>query len=373
MPYHEEFKCLFLQRVSFHDVRGGFHGVQDRCVIKYTVRFVKRGTYMRKMYTAALLFFAVIPGIMTGCSTNKKEMPKTTVIAVSMIGETHKWPVGVRYYAEEEVKQAAEENGWEYKFVVADNTNEQSDQVINLVNEEVDCIIMLPMDGASLKTAVMTVQGAGIPLVIFDREIPDFAPTATVKGDNTAIGKVTADIFNGMFPDGTMVLEILGDTSTVPQQRTDGFNEVLHSNFTKEQIGYTGWQRGESRKLFDEWVEEHTPEELDKVEAIFTHDDEIALGVLDALEAYEKESGERLHNLKVIAGSAGAREMYEKIMNEDRYTLFSLTYSPKMVKKAVRIGEKIIKGEDYDEMTIVRTTEVNKKNVNEYFDAEAPY
>lgn len=328
---------------------------------------------MRKKQTAVLLFFIILLGIMAGCSTQKEGEQETFVIAVSMIGETHKWPIGVRYYAEEEVKQVAEENGWEYKFVVADNTNEQSDQIINLVNEEVDCIIMLPMDGASLKTAAMTVQGAGIPLVIFDREIPDFAPTATVKGDNTAIGKVTADIFNGMFPDGTMVLEILGDTSTVPQQRTDGFNEVLHNNFSKEQIGYTGWQREDSRKLFDEWVHEHTQEELDAVEAIFTHDDEIALGVLDALDAYEKEDGKQFHNLKVIAGSAGAKEMYKRIMDEDRYALFSLTYSPKMVKKAVRIGEKIIKGEEYDEMTIVQTMEINNKNVHEYYDADAPY
>lgn len=320
-----------------------------------------------------LLLGAVLLASISGCGQTEP-VEKNIVIAVSMIGETHCWPIGVQYYAEEEVKQVAAENGWEYQFVVADNTNEQSDQVIRLAAERVDCIIMLPMDGASLKTAAMTVQDAGIPLVIFDREIPDFAPAATVKGDNTAIGKMTADIFNGMFPDGTKVLELMGDTSTVPQQRTDGFDEVLHGNFVKEQVGYTGWQREDSRALFQAWVQEHTQEEIDQVQAIFTHDDEIALGVLDVLDAYQ-ESGEEktFHRLKVIAGSAGAKEMYERIMTEEQYTLFSLTYSPEMVKKAIRIGEQIIKGEDYDEMTIVKTVEVNKKNIEDYYNPDAPY
>lgn len=328
---------------------------------------MRRGRFGRILGVVLLLV------LFSGCGQEETK-EKDIVIAVSMIGETHCWPIGVQYYAEEEVKQVATENGWEYQFVVADNTNEQSDQVIRLAAEHVDCIIMLPMDGASLKTAAMTVQNAGIPLVIFDREIPDFAPAATVKGDNTAIGKMTADIFNGMFPDGTKVLELMGDTSTVPQQRTDGFDEVLHGNFIKEQVGYTGWQREDSRALFQTWVQEHSQEEIDRVQAIFTHDDEIALGVLDVLDSYRESGPEKtFHQLKVIAGSAGAKEMYERIMTEEKYTLFSLTYSPEMVKKAIRIGEQIIKGEDYDEMTIVKTVEVNKKNIADYYNPDAPY
>lgn len=327
---------------------------------------------MKKDRISLLLIISLtIMILFTGCKS--EEPVKKTIIAVSMIGETHRWPIGVQYYAEE-VKRIAKSNNWDYKFVVADNTNEQSDQVIHLVNDQVDCIVMLPMDGASLKTAAMSVQDAGIPLVIFDREIPDFAPTATVKGDNTAIGKVTADIFNGMFPDGTKVLEIMGDTSTVPQQRTDGFNEVLHENFDKEQVGYTGWQRKDSKELFQSWVSEHSNEEIDQVQAIFTHDDEIALGIMDALDEYETKNHKKLFaNLKVIAGSAGAKEMYQRIMTEKKYSLFSLTYSPKMVENAIQVGEQIIKGEDFEEMTIIQTEEVNKSNVKKYYDPNSPY
>ncbi|PHV69337.1 hypothetical protein CS063_16230 [Sporanaerobium hydrogeniformans] len=325
----------------------------------------------------ALLLISLIGGFtfVGYFSLKKKEIPQKKVIAVSMIGETHDWPVGVAYYAQQEVKEVAQQNNWEYKFIISADTNEQSAQLIELVEEKVDCIVMLPMDGASLKTAAMIIKDAGIPLVIFDREIPDFAPTATVKGDNKGIGIKTADLFNGYFPDGTKVLEFMGDTSTVPQQRTDGYDETINNNFKKEQVGYTGWQREDSKQLLQHWVRDHSEQEIDGVGAIFTHDDEIALGILDALDEYsiKNDGNKKFKNLKVIAGSAGSKEMYHRIQNEKQYILFSLTYSPTMIKKAIRIGEKIIKGEDYEEVTIIETEEVNKYNVLEYLNENSPY
>ena len=329
---------------------------------------------MIKKVAKWLLFILILAMLQTACTSSTPPVKKP-VIAVSMISETHNWPIGVLYYAEQEVKAVASENDWDYKLMVGADANEQSNQVIELVNEGVDCIIMLPMDGASLKTAAMAVQKADIPLVIFDREIPDFAPTSTVKGDNTGIGTMTADIFNGFFPDGTKVLELMGDTSTVPQQRTDGYDEKINPQFVKEQVGYTGWQREDSSKLLMDWVDTNTQEDMDKIGAIFTHDDEIALGVLDALREYKSNPANKktFTNLKMIAGSAGDKEMYYEIMNEKEYTLFSLTYRPDMIKQAIRTGEKIIKDEEYEEMDIIPTFEINKRNVAEYYDANAPY
>ena len=53
--------------------------------------------------------------------------------------------------------------------------------------------------------------------------------------------------------------------------------------------------------------------------------------------------------------------------------MFSLTFSAAMIEKAIRVGESIIKEEDYEEMTIIRTVEVNKANVADYYDEDAPY
>jgi ribose transport system substrate-binding protein len=325
--------------------------------------------------TAAILLFTFRGELLTAFSPKKEKDTHRKVIAISTIGATHGWPVGVLYHAKEEVQKIAAENNWDYICLVAGDSNEQSRQVIDLVHKKVDCIIMLPMDGASLKTAAKTVLDAEIPLVIFDREIPDFAPTATVKGDNAGIGVMTAQIFNRYFPKGTKVLEFMGDTSTVPQQRTDGYDDTINDNFTKEQVGYTGWQRSEGRDLFKAWVESHSQKEIDEVGAIFTHDDEIALGILDALDAYEKDNTfkKTFNNLKIISGSAGPQEIYRRILSEDKYYIFSLTYRGSMIREAIRVGEKIMKGENYKEMNILPTFEVNKSNAKEQLNGNSPY
>lgn len=320
-----------------------------------------------------LLCFTFLLGCEQDHPDEKKEEAK--IIAISLISETHGWPGGVWSYASEEVKRVANKNNWEYICVRGADSNEQSRQIIDLIEKEVDCIIMLPMDGASLKTAAKEVKKSGIPLVIFDREIPDFAPSATVKGDNAGIGIKTAEIFNHLFDSGTKVLEIMGDTSTVPFQRTAGYDETIHPTFSKIQLGYTGWQRNRSKFLFEKWVRTSTQEQINEVEAIFTHDDEIALGVLDVLDEYNQDhnSNKTFSNLKVIASSSGSQLIYQRILEEDEYYLFSLTYSPEMIKEAISVGEKIIKNETYKEMTIIPTQNVDQTNVEQYIDDASPF
>lgn len=300
---------------------------------------------------------------------------KVKTIAVSIPGATHGWPVGVVYHAENEVKAVAEENGWEYELVTADTAAEQANQIDTLISEDVDCIVMLPFDGASLKAAAQDIMDAGIYLVIFDREVPDFTPDVTVKGDNVGIGAETAKIFNDMFPNGTHVLEFMGDTSTVPTQRTQGYDDNINSNFTKERLGYTGWQRDEARTLFENWVDSSSQAEIDAVEAIFTHDDPLALGILDALDAYAADPNftKTFDNLKVIASSAGAQLMYNRMMTEETYTLFSMTYSPGMIKDAIRAGEKLMLGEEVETYIVLPTIEVNQDNVSNYLDPDSPF
>ena len=323
---------------------------------------------------AILALFAAVFAV-KGYVEKRQEPQKRTTIAVSTIGPTHGWAVGVLYFAQEKLREVAEEHDWDYICVEGADSYEQSLQVSELVEQQVDCIIMLPMDGASLKTAAITVQNAGIPLVIFDREIPEFAPTATVKGDNSGIGIETARYFNNYFPKGTTVLELMGDTSTVPFLRTDGFDDTLNDNFTKIQVGYTEWQRDYSQELFSNWVKQQDRETLASVGAIFTHDDEIALGVLDELDKYEEEGilDELFPSLEVIAGSSGSQKMYNRIREEDRFVLFSMSYFPQMMARAVEVGEAVLCQEPYEEMTIIPTIKVEKSNVEDYLDASLPF
>ncbi len=291
-------------------------------------------------------------------------------LAVSVVGPTHLWTIGVEEKAGAEVKRIAEEKNWDYAFCEAVSSGEQSRQILEILDEGMDCLVLLPMDGASLKTAAVIVQQSDVPVVIFDREIPDFAPAATVKGDNYGIGRETALHFNKRFPNGTTVLEIMGDTSTVPYLRMSGYNDHIQKNIETVEIGYAGWQRDTSREIFRRWVADADVREIEKVGAIFTHDDEIALGVLDVLDGYARaHNGEKLlPNLSVIAGSSNSQEFYRRIKKETQYELFSMRYAPDMVENAIQTAADIIEGNEYEDLVIIPTEEVNKSNVDKYLE-----
>lgn len=315
-----------------------------------------------------LAFISAVTMIPAPVQTVAADQDKTITLAVCVAGPDHEWTENVMRYAKEELQDIEKRNGWNTMAYAAGSSYEQSQQVVDLVNQDVDCIVLQPVDGASLKTAAITVQRADIPLVIFDREIPEFAPTATVKGDNWGIGESSAEFFNNYFPDGTTIIELMGDTSTVPFQRTDGFDHALNDNIAKIQVGYTEWQREITRTLFKDWIGKQSEATLNRVGGVFTHDDEIALGVLDVLDelAMNGRRDEVFPNLQVIAGSSSLQRMYQRIASEEHYTLFSMTYNASMIKDTIRVAEKILKNQDYDEMTIVPTECVTKDNVSEY-------
>ena len=74
------------------------------------------------------------------------------------------------------------------------------------------------------------------------------------------------------------------------------FSVLLENGWTQEQVdviemtAYTGWSRSEGRRLFTEWLDSKTVEEIAEYKWIFTHDDEIAMGILEALQSSEIEA-----------------------------------------------------------------------------------
>lgn len=50
-----------------------------------------------------------------------------------------------------------------------------------------------------------------------------------------------------------------------------------------------------------------------------------------------------------------------------------MSYWPMMIQEAVRVGERILKGEPYEEMTIIPTVFVGRNQVKEYLNPDSPF
>ncbi len=312
-------------------------------------------------------------------------------IAVMVPSADHGWTGAVLSYAQATVDEINAEGG-EYtaKLYAATDVENQIQQVDDLLSNtsSLGGIVILPYDNG-LQSTLEKIAAADVPFVQFDRvinsDVIDAKVVANVKGDNEGIGYETAKRFieDGLTKDD-YVYEMIGDNSSVPELRSKGFRTYLQEQgWSEEEIdavvvksAATGWSRDTGKELFESWF---GSAQLDtsKTTWIFTHDDEIAMGVMESLNGAaldETKKEEFLANFKALGGSSGLAEIYAVLKDKhqtialpDTYDLFSVTYDPAMIQQAIQVMEDYLGGaEDIEQDYIIPVHVVDSENVEEY-------
>ena len=330
---------------------------------------------------------ALLLALMLVCSA--AAMAAATDIAILVPNADHGWTGAVLTYAEEKAAAINAEGKYTAKVISSADPANQISQVEDIIeNESAKSIVILPQDN-TLETTMKKLADSGIPFVMFDRVIDTVAEqaVASVKGDNEGIGAETAKRFiaSGMVP-GDKILIMPGDNSSVPQMRNDGFFGVLLENgWTQEQVdaiestAYTGWSRSEGKKLFTEWLDSRTVEEIAEYKWIFTHDDEIGMGILEALKSSEIDTAKKEAFLAAgvhLASSSGLNEMYSVIkgIHQKDYAaevagladLFTVTYDPAMIQIACDDMITYLDGGEVTKDHVIPVDVVDATNVNDF-------
>lgn len=316
-----------------------------------------------------MLLVLVLVISMLGCSQQETatEANDVKVLGVVMPNATHGFLGESIKHAEAATKLYAEEYGFEYQFLTSAESSEQNNQLDTLINQKVDCIVLWPHNGDELRSGAQNVMEAGIPLIVYDRLIDGFEPTMEVMGDNFTIGEETGEYLNNYFAselaEGKVhILEFKGDNSTVPQQRSDGFQKTADENFVIVQQFSTGWQRAVAQEQMETLLTSSSVEEIEAIKAVFTHDDEVVLGVLDAIMNY---NGPATLDIRLATGVGGRRENLDTFKPiKEQYGIDQVTYlfSPTMVRDAVEYGAKILNGEEFSGLYLIDTMKIDASN-----------
>lgn len=285
-------------------------------------------------------------------------------IGISLPSATHGWMGALIESAEKQAKQLKESEGINYVMTNAADPNKQANDIDDLISQDVDAIVMLPIESAALTPAGQKVKDAGIPLVIVDRELENDAATVVVKGDNEGIGtnagKYVIEQLNGQ----GKVVEITGPPNSVTEQRSTGFEEAIKGEDGIEVIASQSgdFSTEKSLEVMQNILQAHP-----KIDAVYTQDDGMALGVLQAI----KEAGRE--DIQFITGAGGAKEVFEN-MKEAGLITATFLYPPTMVEEGVKIAANLAKGEEPEEtMVIIEATQVTKDNVDEYYDPDSKF
>ena len=173
--------------------------------------------------------------------------------------------------AKSELETLSKEKGFEFKQVTSAEASDQANQVATVLEGKVDTVLLWPIDGAPLRSAAQSIMDKKIPLVVYDRLIPDFEPNAEMTGDQITIGTQAAKYFNTYFADQlktdkVYILEFQGDNSMAAQERSSSFVANKDANIVIAQSFTTNWQRDKGREQMETFLSSSKMEDIEKIQ-----------------------------------------------------------------------------------------------------------
>jgi ribose transport system substrate-binding protein len=270
------------------------------------------------------------------------EEGETINIAFSAPGADHGWLAALTQHAEDEAARHDD-----VELVLLEGTNDsaaQVSQVEQLIAEDPDVLVILPHEGDPLTPVALEAMEQGIPVVNVDREFSTEAAFRTwIGGDNYGIGVSAGNYIAEQLDCQGNVVEIQGLAGiSVTEDRTAGFADSL------EQLCGDGIQivaQQPADFLPDQGLDvmETILQAEPDIDAVYTHDDDMAMGVVSAIENAGREDE------MILTGAGGSRDAMERIEQGGLYAATFL-YSPSMSASAVRVARLIALGEGFEEL-----------------------
>lgn len=265
--------------------------------------------------------------------------------------------------------QADEYDDVDFKLLEAADADSQAQQIQQVISEKPDVLVVLPQDGESLTPVAQQAEAAGIPVVNIDRLFtqPD-AATATILGDNYQIGILAADYIADELKCKGNVVEIQGLAGiSVTQERTEGFTDELKKACPDGGIDVIAQQPGDFDPAKGLTVMENILQSEDQIDAVYTHDDDMAQGVVQAIRNAGRDDE------MFLTGVGGSSDAMEQIEEGGLYRATFL-YNPNMAATAVTMARLLALGEGFPELVppevprqiIVPAAVVTQDNVGEY-------
>ena len=238
--------------------------------------------------------------------------------------------------------------------IIVKSCGEAADQITEIENlismGDIDAIMLWPTEGEALRSAAQTVVDAGIKLFIYDRLIEDFdGLEAQMMGDNFSIGHEMGIYLDEYFADNDTVnyLRFVGDSSTVTSQRSDGMDDVISADkFVQvNETFVTDWSTEKAQEQMENWLNAQSKEDIESLELIVTHDDEIVDGLMNALENY---NGDAEINVKLITSVGGREGTLQKFEGTDLDVKFiTWFFAPSFIRECVDMTVESALGEPF--------------------------
>ncbi|QEN05195.1 ribose ABC transporter substrate-binding protein RbsB [Thiospirochaeta perfilievii] len=171
-----------------------------------------------------------------------------------------------------------------YTLIVLDSQNDPAKELGNmedLITQGVDVILINPTDSDAVGNAIKMANRQSIPVITLDRGASEGKVATHIASDNVAGGYMAGEFIIELLGGTGKVVELEGIAGTsAARDRGKGFNDAISTS----SIEVVARQVADFDRTKGLNVMENIIQAQSEIDAVFAHNDEMALGALKAIE-----------------------------------------------------------------------------------------
>ena len=263
------------------------------------MRFNKSWLFVLIIWIASVL-------VISNMFVQKETSPKRNVVGFTIVNDKHE-------FAQRLINAfKAEAKANKYEALVATSQNSrisEREQILEFVKLKVDAIFITTLDDVYIGSAIEEAKKAWIPVFAIDRMIHSDAVVSSITSNNQVIGEQLASYIKNELIKRTgqstgRIVEITGTANVyTTNERHRGFLKGIENEPTLSIVDSASgnYDPVTSERVMRQVIDSGIP-----FDAVYCHNDDIAMGVLEALKK-AKISG------KIVVGIDGNRAILEAV------------------------------------------------------------
>lgn len=286
---------------------------------------------------------AADPGLSLPTAQAGKKTYKNLVVGFSQIGAESEWRTGNT----QSIQEAAEALGVELMFADAQQKPENQIKAIRtFIAQQVDVIGVSPLVETGWESVFQEARDAGIPIILVDRRanVPEDLYTTHIGSDFTEEGRRAARVMAQLLDGKGNIVELVGTPDSAPaNDRARGFREILAAYPQMKIIASQSgdFTRAKGKEVMQDLLKQHG----DQIDALFSHNDDMAIGAIKAIEEYGLKPGEDIKIVSIDAIRDAFKAMIDGKLNA------TVECNPLLGPQFFELALKVVNGEEVPKWT----------------------
>ncbi|KAB8146067.1 ABC transporter substrate-binding protein [Chloroflexia bacterium SDU3-3] len=217
-----------------------------------------------------------------GTTAGAKKDYKQLVVGFAQIGAESEW----RTANTQSIQDSAKQLGVELKFSDAQQKQENQIKAIrSFIAQKVDVIGVSPVVETGWETVFKEAKDAGIPIILVDRHatVPDDMFSAFIGSDFKAEGEKACAEMGKLLNNKGNIVELEGTVGSAPAiDRKTGFHECLAKTPDMKVLASQSgdFTRAKGKEVMQAFLKTYNGQ----INALYSHNDDMALGAIQAIE-----------------------------------------------------------------------------------------